>query len=161
MKDKEEEEEATILTGSYNGLMGCFTRLTEGLTWWLGMGPTKRLKYLSDKKWKQCPNGWGSGIWGILSDEWWVAKIEWRVMSGENWVTSDEWSVMKIEWRVMKKKKKPNKAKLLLLSKDKSYNMGDIHNASNINLDFPIDRFISFINLYNFKILIKALWLMS
>ena len=39
--------------------------------------------------------------------------------------------------------------------------MGDIHNASNINLDFPIDRFISFINLYNFKILIKALWLMS
>ena len=113
MKDKEEEEEvATILRGTYNGLVGCFMRLTEGLTWWSGMGPTKRLKYLSDKKWKQCPNGWGSGIWGILSDEWWVAKIEWRVMSGENWVTSDEWSVMKIEWRVMKKKKKkkPNRA---------------------------------------------------
>ena len=42
MKDKEEEEEAaTILRGSYNGLVGCFVRLTEGLTWWSGMGPTK------------------------------------------------------------------------------------------------------------------------
>ena len=34
MNDKEEEEEATtILRGSYNGLVGCFVRLTEGLTW--------------------------------------------------------------------------------------------------------------------------------
>ena len=27
------------------------------------------------------PNGWGWGNLGILSDKWWVAKIEWRVMS--------------------------------------------------------------------------------
>ena len=84
MEDKEEEEEvATILRGTYNGLVGCFMRLTKGLTWWSGMGPTKRLKYLSDENWKQCPNGWGARSWGILSDEWWV-------MSDKNWVMGDE-----------------------------------------------------------------------
>ena len=29
------------------------------------------------------PNVWGLGNWGILSDEWWVTKIEWGVMSDE------------------------------------------------------------------------------
>ena len=46
------------------------------------MGPTKRLKYLSDEKWKQCPNRWSVGSWGyfkwwVIGDEWWVMKIEW------------------------------------------------------------------------------------
>ena len=27
------------------------------------------------------PNMWGLGNWGILSDEWWMTKIEWKVIS--------------------------------------------------------------------------------
>ena len=29
------------------------------------------------------PNRWGIRNWGILSDEWWVTKIEWGVISDE------------------------------------------------------------------------------
>ena len=29
------------------------------------------------------PNGWSRGNWGILSDKWWVTKIEWEVMSDD------------------------------------------------------------------------------
>ena len=91
-EDEEEEEEVTtILRNTYNEkrlllllLVRCFKWSCMGLTWWSGMGPIKKLKYLSDENWKQCPNGWGVGSWGILYDEWWV-------MSDENWVRSDEW----------------------------------------------------------------------
>ena len=39
------------------------------------------------------------------------------------------------------------KEQLLLLSKSEYKNVGDIHDASIINLNFSIYRFISFINL--------------
>ena len=50
-----------------------------------------KTKYYKIEWW--VPNGWDWGNWGILSDEWWVTKIEWGVMSDEKKKTKQSLSV--------------------------------------------------------------------
>ena len=74
------EAEWELKIGSRHSEAGRLTKIIYGsLTKCLGMGLTKRWKYLSDVKWKQKPNGWVLENWGILSDKW-------RKLSEKLWV---------------------------------------------------------------------------
>ena len=57
-----------------DGLAGRLTAVSDHC---LGMGPTKSKKKLSDEKLKICAKRVELGNLGILSNKWWVTKIEW------------------------------------------------------------------------------------